>query len=156
MNRVLIAGRLTRDPEMRKLASGKTVTTFAVATNDYRAGSEKAEYHNVVTWDRLAEICAQYLGKGQLVAIDGRIQTRQWEDDAKQRHWKTEVVAAHVEMLAGKRKKDYAAESAAQALETQANELGIEPATFGQGPDDDEALGEDAEPSEADKELVAA
>jgi len=50
MNRVLIAGRLTRDPEMRKLASGKTVTQFGVATNDYRAGSEKAEYHNVVTW----------------------------------------------------------------------------------------------------------
>jgi hypothetical protein len=50
MNRVLIAGRLTRDPEMRKLASGKTVTTFSVATNDYRAGSEKAEYHSVVTW----------------------------------------------------------------------------------------------------------
>ncbi len=67
------------------------------------------------------------------------------------------MVAAHVEMLAGKRKKDYAAESAAQALETQSNELGIEPATFGEGPDDDdEALGEDAEASESDKELVAA
>ena len=116
MNRVLIAGRLTRDPEMRKLASGKTVTQFGVATNDYRAGSEKAEYHNVVTWDRLAEICAQYLGKGQLVAVEGRIQTRQWEDDSKQRHWKTEIVASAVEMLAGKRKKDYATESAASAL----------------------------------------
>jgi len=83
MNRVLLTGRLTRDPELRTLASGKTVTQFSLATNDYRGGTEKAEYHNVVTWDRLAEICGQYLGKGQLVAVEGRIQTRQWEDDKK-------------------------------------------------------------------------
>jgi len=93
MNQVLLTGRLTRDPEVRKLASGKTVTQFGIATNDYRGGSEHSEYHTVVTWDRLAEICAQYLGKGQLVAIEGRIQTRQWEDDKKLRHWKTEIVA---------------------------------------------------------------
>ena len=94
MNRVLLTGRLTRDPEMRSLASGKTVTQFSLATNDYRGGEvSKAEYHTIVTWDRLAEICAQYLGKGQLVAIEGRIQTRQWEDDKKLRHWKTEIVA---------------------------------------------------------------
>ena len=54
MNHVVLTGRLTRDPESRKLASGKTVTEFSVATNDYRGGSEKAEYHPVVTWDRLA------------------------------------------------------------------------------------------------------
>jgi single-strand DNA-binding protein len=89
MNKVLLSGRLTRDPEMRKLASGKTVTQFTVATNDYRSGKERAEYHSVVTWDRLAEICGQYLGKGQMVNIEGRIQTRQWEDDSKLRHWKT-------------------------------------------------------------------
>jgi single-strand DNA-binding protein len=127
MNRVLLTGRLTRDPEMRSLANNKTVTTFSVATNDYRSGQEKAEYHMVVTWDRLAEICAQYLGKGQLVAVEGRIQTRQWEDDRKVRHWKTEIVASSVEMLSGRRKKDYAAESAAEALEVQAGQLGIEP-----------------------------
>jgi single-strand DNA-binding protein len=127
MNRVLLTGRLTRDPEMRSLASGKTVTQFSLATNDYRSGQEKAEYHTVVTWDRLAEICAQFLGKGQLVALEGRIQTRQWEDDKKQRHWKTEIVAGSVEMLSGRRKKDYAAESAAEALATQADQLGMEP-----------------------------
>src|SRR5919106_1742064 len=127
MNRVMLTGRLTRDPEMRKLASGKTVTQFSVATNDYRGGTEKSEYHNVVTWDRLAEICGQYLGKGQLVNIEGRIQTRQWEDESKQRHWKTEIVAAQVEMLSGRRKKDYAAESAAEALAAQAEALGVEP-----------------------------
>ena len=159
MNKVLLSGRLTRDPEMRKLASGKTVTQFSVATNDYRGGSEKAEYHSVVTWDRLAEICGQYLGKGQLVSIEGRIQTRQWEDDNKQRHWKTEVVANAVEMLSGRRKKDYSAESAAEALAAQAEAMGISP----------EAIDEDfaeigAEPevepvsaeTEAESELVAA
>jgi single-strand DNA-binding protein len=127
MNRVLLTGRLTRDPELRTLASGKTVTQFSVATNDYRGGSEKAEYHNIVTWDRLAEICGQYLGKGQLVALEGRLQTRQWEDDKKIRHWKTEIVAGSVEMLSGRRKKDYAAESAAEALEAQAEAMGVTP-----------------------------
>jgi single-strand DNA-binding protein len=155
MNRVTIVGRLTRPPEMRKLASGKTVTQFGIATNDYRSGAEKTEYHNVVTWDRLAEICAEYLGKGQLVAIEGRIQTRQWEDENKARHWKTEIVAAQVEMLAGRRKKDYAAESAAQALEAQADALGITPA------DDPEAVAsadddDELEPVDTGQELVAA
>ena len=128
MNRVLLTGRLTRDPELRTLASGKTVTQFSIATNAYRGGKELSEYHAIVTWDRLAEICGQYLGKGQLVALEGRLQTRQWEDDRKQRHWKTEVVAASVEMLSGRRKKDYAAESAAEALASQAEAMGIEPA----------------------------
>ncbi len=126
MNRVMLTGRLTRDPELRTLASGKSVTQFSVASHDYRSGTEKAEYHNVVTWDRLAEICSQYLGKGQLVAVEGRIQTRQWEDDKKVRHWKTEIVASSVEMLSGSRKKDYAAESAADSLETQAGAFGAE------------------------------
>ncbi len=102
MNRVLLTGRLTRDPEMRSLANGKTVTQFSLATNDYRGGQEKAEFHTVVTWDRLAEICAQYLGKGQLVALEGRLQTRQWEDERKLRHWKTEIVASQLEMLSGR------------------------------------------------------
>jgi len=128
VNKVLLTGRLTRDPEMRSLASGKSVTQFSVATNEYAGnGKERAEYHNVVTWDRLAEICGTYLGKGQQVAIEGRIQTRTWDDDRGQRHWKTEVVAAHVEMLSGRKKKDYDAESAAESLTTQASALGESP-----------------------------
>ena len=126
MNRVMLTGRLTRDPELRTLSTGKTVTQFSLATNDYRGGKELSEFHSIVTWDRLAEICGQYLGKGQLVALEGRLQTRQWEDDKKLRHWKTEVVASSVEMLSGRRKKDYAAESAAEALISQAEAMGIE------------------------------
>ncbi len=124
MNKVLLTGRLTRDPEMRALASGKHVTQFSVATNEYAGnGKERPEYHNVVTWDRLAEICGRYLGKGQQVALEGRIQTRTWDDEKGARHWKTEIVANSVEMLSGRRKKDYAAESAADDLEAQATRI---------------------------------
>ena len=118
MNKVLLTGRLTRDPEMRALASGKHVTQFSVATTEYAGnGKERPEFHNVVTWDRLAEVCGRYLGKGQQVSIEGRIQTRTWDDEKGLRHWKTEIVATSVEMLSGRKKKDYAAESSADAIE---------------------------------------
>ena len=154
MNRVLLTGRLTRDPEMRSLPSGKTVTNFSVATNEYRRGEEYTEYHSVVTWERLAEICGQFLGKGQLVSLEGRLQTRRWEDDHKIKHYRTEVVASSGEMLSGRRKKDYAAETAAQALETQAEVMGLDPV----GPDDyvegedGKALGSSESESESESE----
>ena len=158
MNQVQLTGRLTRDPEVRKLANGKTVTQFGIATNDYRGGSEHSEYHTIVTWDRLAEICGQYLGKGQLVALSGRIQTRQWEDDEKKRHWKTEIVANAVEMLSGKKKKDYAAESAAQALEAQAAAMGLTPeeGSFTTSAAAFETDDDDESETAAEDELVAA
>ena len=122
MNKVLLAGRLTRDPEMRALASGKHVTQFSVATTEYAGnGKERPEYHNIVTWDRLAEVCGRYLGKGQQVALEGRLQTRTWDDEKGLRHWKTEIVATSVEMLSGRKKKDYAAESSADLLEAAAD-----------------------------------
>ncbi len=132
MNKVLLTGRLTRDPELRALASGKNVTTFNVASHEYAGGGkERSEFHTIVTWDKLAEVCGQYLGKGQQVAVEGRIQTRTWDDDAGKRHWKTEIVANHVEMLSGRKKKDYEAQAAADALEVHAETLVDEP-----GPDD--------------------
>ena len=119
MNKVLLVGRLTRDPELRTLPSGKPVTNFTVATNEYRSNGagERTEYHNLVAWGRLAEICGQYLSKGQLVDIEGRLQTRQWDDDAGVRHWKTEVVVNELEMLSGRRKKDYEREAIADTSE---------------------------------------
>ncbi len=90
---------------------------------------------------------ALLLGKGQQVAIEGRIQTRSWDDDRGQRHWKTEVVASTVEMLSGRRKKDYEAESSAQALEAQAVALGVSP---------EDAAEPIAESEEAGEAVVAA
>jgi single-strand DNA-binding protein len=149
VNKVVLTGRLTRDPEMRSLASGKNVTTFTVATNEFIGhGKERAEYHPVVTWDRLAEIAGTYLGKGQQVAIEGRLQTRSWDDDRGQRHWKTEVVASHVEMLSGRRKKDYEAQQAADALVAQAEAYGEAPPSEpipADAPDLDDAEDEDDE-----------
>jgi single-strand DNA-binding protein len=111
MNKVMLVGRLTRDPELRSLPSGKPLATFVIATNEFRGGSgERTEYHSVVAWDRLAEVCGQFLSKGQLVDVEGRLQTRQWDDDAGIRHWKTEVVANQLEMLSGRGKKEYAKE----------------------------------------------
>jgi single-strand DNA-binding protein len=156
VNKVLLTGRLTRDPELRALASGSSVATFAVATNEFRGnGKERAEFHNVVVWDRLAQVCGQYLGKGQQVAIEGRLQTRQWDDDRGTRHWKTEVVATSVEMLSGRRKRDYEADSlAAQATgEPTANDDAISPneaaevgvSTAADSPADEAASADDEE-----------
>ncbi len=153
MNRVLLTGRLTRDPELRSLPSGKTVTNFSLATNEYRGGEERTEYHAIVTWERLADICGQYLGKGQLVSLEGRLQTRHWEDDHKSKHYRTEIVANSVEMLSGRRKKDYAAETAAQALETQAEVMGIDPAETS---DFEAAVAEAADADAQEAEAVAA
>ena len=156
MNKVVLTGRLTRDPEMRSLSSGKAVTQFSIATNEYIGqGKEKAEYHNIVTWDRLAQTCGEFLGKGQQVAVEGRLQTRSWDDDRGQRHWKTEVVASHVEMLSGRRKKDYADASAANALAQQAagyNDTGVDAEEAAAIAAAAEPLTDDADTSEAEEE----
>jgi len=114
VNKVILIGRLTRDPEMRSLSSGKVVTTFTVSTlaDLAVADVEKSEYTPIVVWDRLAEVAGRYLGKGQQVAIVGSLQTRSWDDDTGRRHWKVEVVAQSIEMLTGRSKKDYAAQVA--------------------------------------------
>ena len=143
MNVVLLTGRLTRDPELRNLASGRAVTQFGLATNEYVRSQEKSEFHNVVTWGKLAEICGQYLTKGQQVAVEGRLQTRSWDDDRGARHWKTEVVAERVEMLGGRRKKDYDAEAAAHNLEQQAAAIGEEPLSARRPASADDPIPED-------------
>jgi single-strand DNA-binding protein len=150
VNKVLITGRLTRDPELRVLASGKSVCQFSVATNEYAGhGKEKAEYHSIVAWEKLADICGRYLGKGQQVAIEGRIQTRTWDDDRGMRHWKTEIVAGQVELLSGRRKKDYDAEQAADALVAQAAKLGEDPTAETAGADSEPDADSDEEAAEA-------
>lgn len=97
LNKVLLYGNLTRDPEMRALPSGQQVASFGLATNrsykDKASGSQKeqTEFHNIVAFGRTAEVMGQYLKKGRPVYIEGRIQTRSWESDGK-KNYKTEIV----------------------------------------------------------------
>ncbi|MFH1253027.1 MAG: single-stranded DNA-binding protein [Candidatus Uhrbacteria bacterium] len=104
LNRATILGNLTRDPEVKQLTSGQTVCTFGVATNRSwidaaGAKQEKAEFHNVVTWGKLAEICGQFLTKGKKVYIEGRLQTRDWEGQDGVKRYRTEIVAENVIFL---------------------------------------------------------
>ena len=104
LNKVMIIGYLGRDPEMRYTPSGKPVTTFSVGTSRNWTNSDgerrsETEWFNVVTWGNLAEICKQYLNKGQQVYIDGRLQTRRWEDSSGTKHTTIEIVANEMMML---------------------------------------------------------
>ncbi len=104
LNRATIIGNVTRDPETRTTTQGTNVATFSVATNlRWVAASgerqDKTEYHNVVTWRKLADICAQYIKKGTKVYVEGRLQTRSWDDAQGQKHWRTEIVADNVILL---------------------------------------------------------
>lgn len=108
LNKVMIIGRLGRDPEMRYTPSGRPVTTFGVATSRSWNSSDgerhkETEWFNVVAWGNLAEICKQYLSKGQQVYIEGRLQTRRWEDSEGNRHSSTEIVANEMIMLGERR-----------------------------------------------------
>ncbi len=103
LNKVFILGNLTRDPEFRQIPSGQTVSSFSVATNRFFTDSmgqkqQQAEFHNIVAWGRQAEIINQYLRKGSLVFIEGRLQTRSWQDQQGTKHWRTEVVADRVQL----------------------------------------------------------
>jgi single-strand DNA-binding protein len=104
VNKVIIVGNLGKDPEMRYTQNNTAVTNFTVATTDTwndRNGEkqEKTEWHRVVTWGRLAEICGQYLQKGKQVYIEGRLQTRDWEDQSGNKRYTTEIVANTMQML---------------------------------------------------------
>ena len=123
LNKVMLIGRLTRDPESRTLPQGATVTNFGLATGRVwkdKDGNqqERTEFHNIVTWQRLAEICAQYLAKGRQVYIEGNLQTRSWEDADGKKNYRTEVVASNMIML-GSKGEGAPAAAVAQAPATQ-------------------------------------
>ncbi len=107
LNKTMIIGRLTRDPEMRATPTGVNVCQLSLATNyvytNQQSGQkvEQVEYHNVVVWRKLAEIANQYLKKGQRVYIEGRLQTRKWDSKEGQKMSRTEIVADNMIMLDG-------------------------------------------------------
>ncbi len=107
MNKVMLIGRVGGSVELRYTQAGTAVASFSLATDRYVGGEgsqgrEETEWHNIVAWDKLADRCNQYLVKGQLVYIEGRLQTRSWEDQSGQKRYKTEVVAGQMTMLGGK------------------------------------------------------
>lgn len=104
VNKVIILGRLGSDPELRQTTSGHSVARFNVATNEYwksKTGeqNEKTEWHRVIAWGRLGEVCHQHLMKGKQVYIEGRLQTRSWEDSQNVKKYSTEVIASTVQFL---------------------------------------------------------
>jgi single-strand DNA-binding protein len=106
LNKVILLGHLGRDPELRYTASGKAVATFTLATSfqwkdqDGR-DQDKTEWHRIVAWGRLGEICGEYLSKGKQVFIEGRIQTREWEDQDGNKRTSVEIIANDLIMLGG-------------------------------------------------------
>jgi single-strand DNA-binding protein len=108
LNKVMIIGHLGKDPEMRYTPSGRPVTTFTVAVSRTWNSADgerhnETEWFNVVAWGNLAEICKQYLTKGQQVYIEGRLQTRRWDDKEGQKHTSVEIVANEMMMLGERR-----------------------------------------------------
>ncbi|MFC1647807.1 single-stranded DNA-binding protein, partial [Patescibacteria group bacterium] len=104
VNKVILIGNLTRDPEMRQTANGQMVTTFCIATNREWVTQDGgkhglAEYHDIVAWAKLAEICSKYLKKGKLVYVEGYLKTRSWDTPEGVKKFRTEVVAQDMIML---------------------------------------------------------
>ena len=104
VNKVILVGRLGQNPEVRYTPSGAAVANFSVATNESwmdKSGQkqERTEWHKVVVWGKLAELCAQYLAKGRQCYLEGRLQTRQWQDKDNQTKYTTEVQAQTVQFL---------------------------------------------------------
>ena len=108
LNKVIIIGIVGRDPEMRFTPSGRPVTSFSVATSRTWVSAEgerreETEWFNVVAWGNLAEICKAHLTKSQQVYVEGRLQTRGWEDDSGKKHFRTELVANEMILLGDRR-----------------------------------------------------
>lgn len=115
LNKVMIIGHLGKDPEMRYTPSGRPVTTYTVAVSRSWNSADgerhtETEWFNIVAWGNLAEICKQYLTKGQQVYIEGRLQTRRWDDKEGQKHTSVEIVANEMMMLGDRRDVNHAAE----------------------------------------------
>jgi len=107
LNKALLIGRLGKDPEVRYTPDGMMVTNFNMATDEYRKDKngekvQRTEWHRIVTFGKLAEICGNYLSKGKLIFVEGRIQTQSWEDKEGNKRYTTEIIASDMKMLDSK------------------------------------------------------
>ena len=128
INKVIIVGNLGADPDSRAMPSGNAVTNISVATseswNDRDTGEkqEKTEWHRVVFFNRLAEIAAQYLKKGSQVYVEGKLQTRKWEDKEGNERWTTEIVANQMQMLGDRMSGDISNDNASSSQSSSDND----------------------------------
>ncbi len=103
LNKVMLIGRLGSDPEIRYTQDGTPVANFSLATDSpIKRGDQwesETEWHRIVAWRRLAEICSEYLNKGRLVYVEGRLRTRSWEDRDGNKRWTTEIIARDIQIL---------------------------------------------------------
>jgi len=136
VNKVILIGNLGSDPELRSTPGGKSVASFTLATNESwndKEGTrqERTEWHRIVVWGKLAEICSQYLRKGRQVYIEGRLTTRSWEDKQGNQRKTTEIVAQNMMMLGGRAggqgeaqgESDETPEFAAEAVKVEDDDL---------------------------------
>lgn len=129
MNRVILIGRLGKDPELKYTESGTPLCKFSVATDESwkdKSGEKQTvtTWHDIIVWQKLAEVCGKYLTKGKQVMIEGKIQKRSWEDkETGKKLWATEIVASSMEMLGSK--SDGNGSSKPAARETSASDQGI-------------------------------
>jgi single-strand DNA-binding protein len=126
VNKVILVGRLGKDPETRYTSSGQAVCNFSLATDETykdRAGErqKRTEWHRIVVWAKQAEIAQQYLHKGSLIYLEGRIQTRQWDDREGQKRTTTEIVATNFRMLGSRGDASAAAAGAAGGADADAH-----------------------------------
>ncbi len=142
LNKVMLIGNLGRDPEVKHTPSGAAIVNFSIATTERwtKDGqkNEKTEWHKIVAWRRLAEICGEYLHKGSQVYVEGKLQTRTWDDQDGNKKYMTEVVINQMQMLGGKERP-----------QTGDNEYpvdGNDPGPKGTNPGDTTADGEDTIP----------
>jgi len=134
INKVTIIGNLGRDPEPRHTPQGMAVTTFSIATSESWTDKEgqkqeRTEWHRIVTWNKLAELCAKYLAKGRQVYVEGKLQTRNWEDKEGNKRYTTEIVANTVQFLGSNN-----GANANNSSSTQNDDPFGEPPSFNSGP----------------------
>lgn len=132
VNKAILLGNLGRDPEVRYTPAGQAVTSFSIATTEVRKNKdgEKTEYtewHKIVAWGRLGEICGEYLSKGKSVYIEGQIRTREWEDKEGNKRWTTEIVANNMQMLGSPGGGGGARDSSKSSKSEEPTDMGGEP-----------------------------
>jgi single-strand DNA-binding protein len=139
VNKVILIGHLGKDPEVRYTPNGQAVANFSVATNDSwtdKAGQkqDRTEWHRVVVWSKLAELCAEYLSKGRQVYLEGRLQTREWTNKEGVKQYTTEVVANQVVFLSGGERGQGRGASRGPGASAGADDFGQPPPQFDESP----------------------